>query len=313
MTKQNNSVRKAEATPTLRDRAERLRDAAGRFIRRPAPNQERTPARTVPAPLDAHPDAYGLMLDANGAGLRCPPGSSVIVEPVSPTGAGLVVLYRRGGGPEIWDLTHNFFPGMFDVGDGAEVTPLVEVVAPHSGRRGQLDARLIEKAHRVVGVYMPVEVMDEHRRLPPDLLPMTRCPKGMVLHFADCAAAYPLVRHGETVVVDPSRRDLVDGALCLLEWNNGSRSILQTNHRAVGKGNSPSWWADPINRPGSRQAMERLLRDRAILFMSDGPYSPDRLREKIVGTVVAVLVPGDRQPASLSVETSEGAKTEAAR
>lgn len=34
MTKQNNSVRKAEVTPSIRERAERLRDAAGRFIRR---------------------------------------------------------------------------------------------------------------------------------------------------------------------------------------------------------------------------------------------------------------------------------------
>ncbi|MCJ2044742.1 hypothetical protein MKK58_09405 [Methylobacterium sp. J-078] len=312
-TKHKTAHRTAEATPSLRERAERLRDAAGRFIRRPAPNQERPPAGTVPAPLDAHPDAYGLMLDANGAGLRCPPGSSVVVEPVSPTGAGLAIFYRKGGGPEIWDLTHNFAPGMLDVGDGAEMTPLVEVVEPNSGRRGQINAGSVEKVHRVVGVYMPVEVMDEHRSLPSDLPLMTECPEGMVLHYADCAAAYPLVRHGETVVVDPSRRDLVDGALCLLEWNNGSRSILQTNHRAVGKGNSPSWWADPINRPGSRQAMERLLRDRAMLFMSDGPYSPHRLREKIVGTVVGVLVPGDRQQASLSVQTTEGSEAEAAR
>lgn len=59
--------------------------------------------------------------------------------------------------------------------------------------------------------------------------------------------------------------------------------------------------------------MERLLRDRGMLFMSDGPYSPDSLREKIVGTVVGVLVPGDRQQASLSVHASEGAQTEAGR
>lgn len=56
MTNQNNSVRKAEATPSIRKRAERLRDAAGRFIRR--------------KPIELNPASEADPFD----GWRCPPG-----------------------------------------------------------------------------------------------------------------------------------------------------------------------------------------------------------------------------------------------
>lgn len=304
MAKPSNTLRKPQASPDIRERAERLRDAAGRFIRRSdgaadisssQTPENLPPAGSVPAPVDAHPEAYALKVDAGGAGLRCPPGSCVIVEPVSPVGAGLVVLYRKGRGPEIWDFTQNFVPGMLQVGEGSTITPFLEVMAPVSGRCEYLDAGLIEKAHRVIGVYMPAEIMQQHRPLPPNLPLWTDCPEGMVQHLADGAAAYPLVRRGETVVVDLAQREPAHGALCLLEWNNGTRSILQTNLRALGGSTSPAWWVDPINRPVNREAMERLFRGGGMLFSSDGPYSFDHLREKIVGTVVGVLVPKRRR------------------
>jgi hypothetical protein len=51
MTTQSNSAQRAEAAPNLRERAERLRDAAGRFVRRktaePSEGPERAPIATV--------------------------------------------------------------------------------------------------------------------------------------------------------------------------------------------------------------------------------------------------------------------------
>ncbi|POR40521.1 hypothetical protein CRT23_23500 [Methylobacterium sp. V23] len=220
---------------------------------------------------------------------------------MSPVGAGLAILYRKDRGPEIWDLTQRFTAGMFDVGEGSTITPVVEVMAPVSGRREYLDAGLIERAHRVIGVYVPAEVMHQHRPLPPNLPLMADCPEGMVRHRAERAAAYPLVREGETVVVDTMLREPTQGALCLLEWNNGTRSILQTNLRTLGSSTSPAWWVDPINRPVTREAMERFCRSGGMLFTSDGPYSFDQLREKIVGTVVGILVPERRTPEEPSI------------
>lgn len=60
MTKSSNAARTAEATPNLRERAERLRDAAGRFVRRtPA-----EPARDVDdAAADASPELVSMVAE----------------------------------------------------------------------------------------------------------------------------------------------------------------------------------------------------------------------------------------------------------
>ncbi|TXM93541.1 hypothetical protein FV222_22235 [Methylobacterium sp. WL103] len=94
------------------------------------------------------------------------------------------------------------------------------------------------------------------------------------------AGAYPLVRKGETVVFDPSRRELTHGALCVIEWHGGTRDVMLTHFREIGGQGEPQWWVDPVNRVGA-----------GTVYASDGPYDADHLRQKMVGTVVGVLVP----------------------
>lgn len=247
----------------------------------------------VPRAPETHPDAYGLRVDEHGAGLRAPPGSTVMVEPVRPTKHGLAVFYRKGRGAEIWDITDSFRPEMLDRAAGSELVPMIEVCDPVSGRRGFMDGTTIEKVHRVHGVYVPEDIMQEFGPLPTDLPTLECVPDGMGEHRVKDAAAYPLVRPGETVIFDPAQRDLETGSLCVLEWRGGGRSVLQTNQRTLG-GIEGAWWVDPVNRPRTQAMADRALAKSGkgpvpILYASDGPYKADLLAEKILGKVVGIL------------------------
>ncbi len=101
----------------------------------------------------------------------------------------------------------------------------------------------------------------------------------------------------------------------MLQWNSGRRSLLQTNRRQSGGKGALRWWVDPINRPASREALERRLADNSpddMLHTSDGPFTAEHLQSKIVGTVVGVLVPRLHQPEEgdiLAIE-ADGAATD---
>ena len=308
-----------------RDRAARLRDISGRFAKRAErpdsqpkeagkPSQEDLPSAqrpephgTVAGPADAAPGSYGLTIIEGGAGLRCPPGSIVIVESLPPTGAGLAVFYRKGKTRPsvIYDITRNFRPDTFaPQADTSTAFPMIEAIEPISGRCGHLDPRDFEKIHRVIAVNIPPEVAAKHRAPPPELPSMSECPAGMSEARVTTAEAYPMVRPGETVIADPSQRDPTEGGLFLLQWNNGHRSVLLTNYRAAGGTNPPAWWVDPVNRPANREMMERRLASNVgMMFTSDGPYDAGHLREKIVGAVVGILAPHGSVSTPLQVIT----------
>ncbi|TXM66965.1 hypothetical protein FV226_22605 [Methylobacterium sp. WL12] len=293
-----NSAR-PQAEPTAahaeqRDRAARLRDTAGRFAKSrddaastpelaalPAPQD--APSRgTVPVAADAPEGTYALEITGEGLGLHADPGAALIVVPEMPTGAGLAVFYLKGKpGPVVFDLTHHFQPEFArPFAPGSEVVPLIEVVEPSTGRLGHLSADRVEQIHRVLGTYSDVDLPSKYGPRPPKLPAMSECPEGMGEQYVKDAGAYPLVRKGETVVFDPSRRELMHGTLCVIEWHSGTRDVVLTNHRQIGGQGEPQWWVDPVNRIGA-----------GTVYTSDGPYDADHLRQKIVGTVVGVLVP----------------------
>ncbi|MCJ2106999.1 hypothetical protein MKK70_16765 [Methylobacterium sp. E-041] len=293
MTKHNAArpqVQPAAVHADQRDRAARLRDASGRFTK----SQDATPASsaagglpaqsaTIPAPAGAPDDAYALSVNDDSLGLHAAPGSAIVVAPTMPTGAGLAVFYLKGrSGNVVYDLTHGFRPERtIAFAPDSELMPLIEVVVPGTGQTGGLRAEIVEKIHRVVGVYTPVEVADNAPSLPSKLPVLSECPEGMGEQYAYDAAAYPLVRKGETVVYDPSRREPTHGALYVMQWDNGSaRDVMLTNLRKVGGQGEARWWVDPVNRIGV-----------GTRYASDGPYDADHLRGKIVGAVVGVLVP----------------------
>ena len=278
-----NSAR-PQAEPTAahaeqRDRAARLRDTAGRFAKgrddaastpEPAalPAPQDAPSRgTVPVAADAPEGTYALEITGEGLGLHADPGAALIVVPEMPTGAGLAVYHFQ---PE--------FARPFKA--GSEVMPLIEVVEPSTGRLGHLSTDRVEKIHRTLGVYSAIDLPSKYGPRPPKLPILSECPEGMGEQYVKDAGAYPLVRKGETVVFDPSRRDLAHGALCVIEWHGGTRDVALIHFREIGGQGEPQWWVDPVNRVGAGTA-----------YTSDGPYDADHLRQKIVGTVVGVLVP----------------------
>ena len=276
------------------ERAARLRDTAGRFTKsrdgsssapEPAalPTAQESPSRgTVPVSANAPEGTYALEVTGDGLGLHAAPGAALIVAPEMPTGAGLAVFYLKGKpGPVVFDLTHRFQPEFAKpFAPGSEVVPLIEVVEPSTGRLGHLSTDRVEQIHRVLGTYSDVDLPSKYGPRPPKLPVMSECPEGMGEQYVKDAGAYPLVRKGETVVFDPASRDLTHGALCVIKWHGGTRDVVLTHFRQVGGQGDERWWVDPVNRVGA-----------GTVYASDGPYDADHLREKIVGTVVGVLVP----------------------
>ncbi|TXM53963.1 hypothetical protein [Methylobacterium sp. WL120] len=316
----NNRSARPQAQPTAthaeqRDRAAHLRDTAGRFTKRKAaasptpepekatPTTEQVPASlgTIPAPDNASDDAYALMIKGDGLGLHAAPGASLVVEPEMPTGAGLAVFYLMGKpDPVVFDLTHHFNPEFAKpFAPGSEVVPLIEVVLPSTGRVGHLSAGRVEKIHRVIGVYSAVDLPSKDAPRPPKLPVVSECPEGMGEQYVKDAGAYPLVRKGETVVFDPARRELTHGALCVIEWHGGTRDVVLTHFREIGGQGEPQWWVDPVNRVGA-----------GTVYTSDGPYDADHLRQKLVGTVVGVLVPRRDRDEPEPIEAAETASDE---
>lgn len=289
------------------ERAARLRDAAGRFAKRreteaapPNPGampaaREAPPRGFVPVAAETPEGAYALEIDWQGLGMHADPGDAIIVVPEMPTGAGLAVFYLKDKpGPVVFDLTHNFRPEFarpFKV--GSEVVPLIEVVEPRTGRVGHLDVRRIEKIHRATGIYSAVDLPVKYGPRPTKLPILTECPEGMGEQYVSNASAYPLVRRGETVVYDPNRREPAQGALCVMEWNNGHRDLSVLKQRPVGDKGKLYWMVHPVNRAANHEALERRhsAGPVGVIYASDGPFDPDHMRTKIVGTVAGVLVP----------------------
>lgn len=289
--------------PTLKQRAAQTRDAAGRFLKGGiGPEQA-----TAPQPPGYHPDAYGLRVEDGSLGLHATPGAIVVVEPTIPTKAGLAVFYLKGQAvPAIFDLPRTFDPETVrPYGPGSEVMPVVEAFAPETGALCHIGADRIEKVHRIIGVQTPVDSSTAWRPMPKRLPEFTQCPVSMGEHVVTDASAYPLIRPGETVIFDPSQRHPENVALFVLEWSNGTRSTLETNLRQAGGQGDARWWVDPVNRPVGDGALERRLHRgaRSMLFTSDGPFTEEHLRERIVGRVVGILAPQE-QPRDDAGETS---------
>lgn len=298
----------------LEERLEAVRNGKGKLLKpkkakataetaHVAAEPEAVPAaETLPAAAPSrgyHPDAYGLRIVDGSLGLHATPGAVVVVEPTTPTKAGIAVFYLKGQPvPAIFDLPRTFNPeALRPYGPGSEVMRVVEAFAPETGALCHISADRIEKIHRIIGVQTPVDSSTAWRPLPKRLPEMAQCPEGMGEHIVSDASMYPLIRPGETVVFDPSQRDPEKVAAFVLEWSSGARAVLETNFRQSGSAGEAYWWVDPVNRPVDDAAFERRMGRgplNTMLFTSDGPYTEEHLRSRIVGRVVGILAPQER-------------------
>ena len=106
-------------------------------------------------------------------------------------------------------------------------------------------------------------------------------PEHCFLHMETDDTHAPQVRAGEFVVVDEEDREPSRGELFLLQWMNGTRGVMLANQRPCQMKPLPApkelvWWLDPLNN---------RFDPRKINYTSDGPYSLDHLRGKVVGRV----------------------------
>jgi hypothetical protein len=136
------------------------------------------------------------------------------------------------------------------------------------------------------------------------VLPRLRCLKSRYTAYAvtDGQDA-PVFSPAEFVVADTADTEPVAGGMFLVEWNNGSRSIMETRptacHRRIENGHSVlslrkdgpdvCWWFDPIVRPRSAEETKEWVRQGRMMSTSDGPYDLEHMRTKIVGRIVGVV------------------------
>ena len=143
-----------------------------------------------------------------------------------------------------------------------------------------------------------VPVIDLGRELQVfDALP-PRC----IAHMVEDGGCLPKLRPGEVVVVDPRQREVRSGAVVLVQWRPDAmrRSLLQTNYRRFGgrwrpvdggKWKSRAWMVDPINRATSVADLDHRIAAGHATYLSDGPYTRERLKEATVGRVIGILTP----------------------
>ncbi|AWN47144.1 hypothetical protein DK419_13155 [Methylobacterium terrae] len=122
-------------------------------------------------------------------------------------------------------------------------------------------------------------------------------PAGCIAHPVADNEAAPHLRLGEFAVIDTVDRDPIHGELFVIRYRSpvydlGYRDrIVQTNLRVYRSpaGEDVRWWACPYQRPRSLDELHQWLNEGRMVGLSDGPYCPGMLEEKLVGRVVGLL------------------------
>lgn len=110
-------------------------------------------------------------------------------------------------------------------------------------------------------------------------------PAGCIVHMARDDKDAPHIRAGEWVVVDPSDRDPVRGELFLIEWNGGSRNVMQAVTRRYGHiWNGHGEHFHDVDRWNLKSIGHSLS-------LCEGPLDEKHLREKIVGRILGLFEP----------------------
>ena len=130
----------------------------------------------------------------------------------------------------------------------------------------------------------------------------------------------PLLRPGDTVLIDTTDRGPVEGDLSLIRWNDGTTSLVETFSRHGTYGSGPNgemittrcWYVGAYNRARTEAEMRRAVSEGSMRWgMVDGPFATEGrnagvLAEKLVGRVVGILNPSFAEPKRIGAPFFEG-------
>lgn len=133
---------------------------------------------------------------------------------------------------------------------------------------------------------------------------ITEIVPGYIAHKVEYERAEPLLSEGDYVVVDTGDTLPVPGGMFLVEWLNGSRSLMSTRPAACeikcdenGRsyynmqkdGLDTVWYFAPLVAPRSKEEIQEWIKAGRMMSTCDGPYDLDHMRSKIVGRLVGVV------------------------
>lgn len=152
----------------------------------------------------------------------------------------------------------------------------------------------------------------------PELRPFIvydRMPAGCIASVITNDDTAPLLRPGEVGLIDPSQREPVTDELFLIQWDSGTRSIVEAIPRTLhlaAVDDRPAhdalvWFVAVYNRPKTPEQVAAWRKAKRIIRTVDGPYATEGphagyLQSKIVGRVVGILAPCFEEPKRLGGE-----------
>lgn len=120
----------------------------------------------------------------------------------------------------------------------------------------------------------------------PDLrafIVLPRLPEGCLSFIVPDDRAEPHLHAGDIAIVDPDDREPDHGDLFLIQFNGGRQQVVEIRrHPRLAGFWSPHWGMTIQTLDG---------RHMKVVGWSDGPYSTDHMREKLIGRVVGILQP----------------------
>lgn len=139
-----------------------------------------------------------------------------------------------------------------------------------------------------------------------------RLPDDCTTHVVTNCDTMPLIRPGETLVIDPTDNVPAQGELFVIEYGAGTlyaqRYVVELWLRP-GRYQSANgefhegvaWMAGAFARPRTADAQRAMMGSQTVTVMTEGPYATEGrgyeyLRSKIVGRVVGILETGFVEP-----------------
>ena len=120
-----------------------------------------------------------------------------------------------------------------------------------------------------------------------------RLPEGCATFPVTDDSNAPHLRAGEMVVIDTADHQPFDGELFAIQWQSGSRQIVETFHLPKLTG----WCVGPLESAGVAGPLDGALQPQGR--WCDFGYREAALSERILGRVVGILEPTFAEPARI--------------
>jgi hypothetical protein len=133
-------------------------------------------------------------------------------------------------------------------------------------------------------------------------------PSGCIAHLVTDDRTLPVLRPGDTVVIDTADCEPTHRDLFVMDYGKGSerprRVVVEMALRQHTNGTRSfnGWWSHPLYRPRSNEEAAEWAAAGRPMYFSDGPICSESasgmayLRAAIVGRVIGILEPNFAEP-----------------